>query len=73
MPKDNKSFESDQEMLEDIKDRIFKQIKENKIQLKVGDLLKIMEIQKKLFADSGAEEKFWEMIEQLRQEELKSD
>ncbi len=73
MPMDKKTKKSDQKMLDEIKEKIFKQIKENKIQLKVGDLLKILEIQKKLYADSGTEEKFWEMIEKLRQEELKRE
>lgn len=66
-------YASDQEMLDEIKKRIMKQIKSGKISLKVGDLLKIFEIQKKLSSDTKAEEKFWEVIEQLRQEELKHE
>ncbi len=63
--------QSDQEILEDLKQEIIKQIRKGEISLKVGDLLKILEIQKKLASDSSAEEKFWEIIEQIRQEELK--
>jgi uncharacterized protein YaaW (UPF0174 family) len=62
---------TDQEMLQKIKERIWEQINKGEIKLKVGDLLKVLEIQKKLASDSSAEEKFWELIEQIRQEELK--
>lgn len=62
---------TDNEVLEKIKRIIWKQVHNGKIKLKVGDLLKILEIQKKLASDSSAEEKFWEIIEQIRQEELK--
>lgn len=53
-----------------LKNTITDQIEEGKISLKVGDLLKIIEIQKKLSLDNNAEAKFWEIIEQIRQEEL---
>ncbi len=62
---------TDNEVLEKIKRIIWKQVHNGKIKLKVGDLLKILEIQKKLASDSSAEEKFWDIIEQIRQEELK--
>jgi hypothetical protein len=66
-------YASDQEMLDEIKKKIMTQIKRGKIKLKVGDFLKILEIQKKLSSDTKAEEKFWEVIEQIRQEELKHE
>lgn len=62
---------TDQELLQEIKEMIWEQVNNGEIKLKVGDLLKILEIQKKLASDSSAEEKFWEIIEQIRQEELK--
>ena len=57
-----KAFATDTELLQFIKDEIAKQITAGKIKPKVGDLLKILEMQKKLASDSKAEEKFWEMI-----------
>lgn len=66
-------FKTDQEMLDYIKKSIMDQIQDDPHTLKVGDLLKILEIQKKLSSDSKAEEKFWEVIEQIRQEELKHE
>ena len=33
----------------------------------------IVELQKKISSDSGAEEKFWKLIEQIRREELSHD
>ena len=68
---------SDRELLDELKEKIAeylkKQIDDGNIQLKVGDLVKILDIQKKLSSDSGAEEKFWEVIEQIRQRELKHE
>ena len=64
-------FSSDKKLLDFIKDEIEKQVRSGKIKLKVGDLLKILELQNKLSKDSSAEEKFWEMLEKIRQEELK--
>ncbi len=63
---------TDQELLYEIKKEIWGQIQSGEIKMKVGDLLKVLEIQKKLASDSSAEEKFWELIEQIRQEELKN-
>ncbi len=68
-----KRFSSDMELLEYLKDTIVSQIEKGTISLKVGDLLKILEIQKKLSSDTSAEEKFWEIIEQIRQTELKDE
>lgn len=66
-------FETDKELLDFLKDKIIKEIDAGTIKLKVGDLLKVLEIQKKLATDSSAEEKFWEVIEQIRQKELADD
>jgi hypothetical protein len=65
-----KRFASDLELLEYLKETIVSQIQDGTINLKVGDLLKILEIQKKLATDSSAEEKFWELIEEIRQSGL---
>ena len=64
---------SDLEILDFLKRTIINQIKEGKINLKVGDLLKVLEIQRKLSTDTTAEQKFWELIEQIRQTELSKD
>ena len=71
--KNKLTFSSDKERLDYLKDQIMEQIQERTINLKVGDLLKILEIQKKLSTDAGAEQKFWELIEQIRQEELRHE
>jgi hypothetical protein len=59
------------ELLDKIKNKFEEQLDAGEIKLKVGDIVKILELQKKLTEDSGAEDKFWEMIEQIRQKELK--
>ncbi len=82
---DVKRPKSDLEKLEDLKNSMFDRFREvfeddtgkggenrktfNYIP-KVGDLVKIIELQRKLSSDSKAEEKFWALIERLRQEEL---
>jgi hypothetical protein len=53
------TFSSDKERLDYIKDLIMKQIQ--------------TEIQQKLSTDAGAEQKFWELIEQIRKEELRHE
>jgi len=64
-------FDSDEDMLQKIKHAIAKRIIKGTIKGKAGDILKILELQKKLGTDENAQEKFWEMIEKIRQEELK--
>lgn len=64
---------TDAEMLQEIKEAIVTGVRNKTIKPKVGDLLKILELQRKLASDTKAEEKFWEVIEQLRQGELKHE
>jgi hypothetical protein len=66
-----KCYKSDMERLDRLKDLIMQNADNGKIQLKVGDLLKILELQKKLSTDKNAEDKFWQMLEDIRKEELK--
>jgi hypothetical protein len=72
---------SDLENLERLKNNMFKRLcamysskgndcKKYNHTPKVGDLVKIIELQRRLSSDSKAEEQFWEIIERLRQEEL---
>ena len=68
-----RKFKNDKELLDFLKEKITEEIDAGKIKLKVGDLLKVLEIQKKLSTDTKAEEKFWEVIEQIRQRELADD
>ena len=39
-------------------------------QSKVGDLLKVIELKRKLSVEGKGEKKFWDMVNKLRQEEL---
>ena len=66
-------YSSDQDLLDEIKNTIVQMVKEGKINLKVSDLLKILEIQKKLGEDGEAKDKFWELIDQIRREELNNE
>ena len=68
-----RTFSSDKERLDYLKDVFMEQAQKEPINLKVGDFLKILEIQKKVSTDAGAEQKFWEFIEQIRQEELRHE
>lgn len=70
-----KHQKTDIDLLDDLKELMFEvmteKLKEGEINLKVGDLVKILEIQRELSSDTSAEARFWEIIEQIRQEELK--
>lgn len=68
-----KKYKSDFERLEVIKNKFMEKIEKNEITLKVGDFLKILELQKRLSEDASAERKFWEIIEEIRQEELRHE
>jgi len=65
----NKEYD-DLEILTCIRDRLFKAFKDNEEQLKVGDLLKVIELKKKLSVGGKAEKKFWDMVNKIREEEL---
>ena len=62
---------SDEELLEKIKSEFVRQLEDGEIKLKVGDLVKILDIQNKLSTDNDAREKFWELIEKARKKGLK--
>ncbi len=64
---------TDAEILQLLKNEIVKQINGGTINMKVGDFLKIIEIQRKLSSDNGAADKFWEFIEKIRQQALSDD
>jgi hypothetical protein len=60
----------DLEILEDLKKMIYEAIKNKKSQPKVGDLLKVIELKRKLAVSGKAEKKFWDMINSIRKDEL---
>lgn len=73
-PKGNEAaIKTDAEILQLLKNEIVKQINGGTINMKVGDFLKILEIQRKLSSDSGATDKFWKFIEKIRQQELSDE
>lgn len=60
----------DLDLLEDLKKRIYNAIIEDEPQPKVGDLLKVIELKRKLSVEGKGEKKFWEMVNKLRKDEL---
>lgn len=60
----------DLDILEDLKKKIYNAIKNNEPQPKVGDLLKVIELKRKLSVEGKGEKKFWDMVNKIRQEEL---
>ncbi len=64
--------QSDLEMLEKLQKDIFEQLDLKKTKPKVGDLLKALELKLKLKLPDAEKEKIWELINQLREEELSS-
>ncbi|PKK83431.1 MAG: hypothetical protein CVT49_08405 [candidate division Zixibacteria bacterium HGW-Zixibacteria-1] len=59
---------TDLEMLEDLKQKIHKGL--NYESVKIGDLLKVIDMKNKLSVTGKAEKKFWDMIDELRRETL---
>ena len=60
----------DLDILEDLKRDIYNAIKNKEPQPKVGDLLKVIELKRKLSVDGKGEKKFWAMVNKIRDEEL---
>ncbi len=56
------------ELIKIIYERLLKDIDEN---LKVGDLLKMIELRHKLAPSSAEQEKFWAMLSRIRRDTLK--
>jgi hypothetical protein len=61
---------SDLDILDYIKNRLYKEFRSDNSEVKVGDLLKVLEMKNKLSVTGKAEKIFWEMINKIREEEL---
>jgi hypothetical protein len=72
-PKSSKKRPSDLEVLEEIQDKIIDELRSKEINPKVGDLLKALELKMKLKLPEEEKQKIWELINQLRKEELSSE
>lgn len=72
-PEPKKKRPSDLEVLEEIQDKIIEELRNKEINPKVGDLLKALELKMKLRLPEEEKQKIWELIEQLRKEELSSE
>ena len=59
-------------ILEKLRDQYYQAIIGKEKNVKVGDLLKIIELKNKLSISGQAEKKFWDMINEVRQEKLPS-
>ena len=67
-----KKKKSDLDILEEIQQKIVEELRTKEINPRVGDLLKALELKMKLKLPEAEREKIWELINQLRQEELSS-
>lgn len=61
------------DLLEKIKSRFEDQLNEKKVNVKVGEVLKIIELQNKLSSDDKARQEFLKIIESVRQKGLKNE
>ena len=61
---------NDLDILQDLRNRLFDAITNNEKQPKVGDLLKVIELKRKLAVAGKSEQDFWNMIDSLRKKEL---
>ncbi len=64
---------TDLEILEEIQEKIVEELRNKEINPRVGDLLKALELKLKLKLSESQKEKIWELINQLRGEELADD
>jgi len=60
----------DLEMLEELKKKLYDTLGNKPHPSSVGALLKVIEMKKKLSVSGKAEKRFWDMINELRQETL---
>ena len=67
---ENQQKIGDDEILEKLKMKYYEIILSGKQPPKVGDLLKIIELQNKLKVSGEAEKKFWDMINKVREKGL---
>jgi hypothetical protein len=67
-----KADQSDLEVLEEIQKKIVEELRSKKLNPRVGDLLKALELKLKLKLPEKDKKQIWELINQLREEELKS-
>ncbi len=70
MPSNKNDNLDDLEILEQVKIKLYEKFRSDVENAKVGDLLKIIELQKKLSLSSPNEKKFWEMIKGIRESHL---
>lgn len=61
---------SDLEMLEKLRNKLYTAISDNEPQPKVGDLLKVIDLKRKLTVEGKGERKFWDMVNKIREQEL---
>ncbi len=61
---------SDLEMLEKVRNILYQEFQKDKSTMKVSDLMKVIELKKKLAVTGKSEKKFWDMVNDARQEEL---
>lgn len=67
-----RSKQTDLEVLEELQQKILEELRSKEINPKVGDLLKALELKMKLKLPEEEKKKIWELINQLREEELDS-
>ena len=69
--KDDENLDSIQlKFLETLIEKLIKRLEEDSYQPRVQDALKAIQLKQKLVKTSEAEKSFWDMIEEVRQEEL---
>ena len=64
---------SDMEILEELQRDILKKLKRNDYEPKIADLLRVLDSKAKLKLPETGKQRFWELIDQIRKEELKND
>lgn len=66
----SRSRQTDMEILEEVRARIVKELRKSEFKPRVSDLLKLLELKLKMKLTESDKEKLWELINQIRSEEL---
>jgi hypothetical protein len=67
------SYGSDMDIIKRLKDDFMKSNEGKVIPVKVGEILKILEIQQKIAKSEDAQKELWKIIDQLRREVLQDE
>lgn len=71
--KSKAQVKTDLEILQELQEEILEKLRSSDYQPKIADFLRVLDFKTKLKLPVSEKQKFWELLDQLRREELKTD